>query len=83
MRTVSLISAWGTEASNSTCTTTDPWTTGIDPWASFAKTAVAKKAKKEELGEDLADGFGLGATYSAGSSSAASSAPMRPQSSQQ
>ena len=40
--------------------------------AHFAKTAVAKKAKKEELGEDLAEGFGLGTTYTATSSSAAS-----------
>jgi hypothetical protein len=59
------------DAGITTCTT-DPWASGSDPWAQFAKIAVAKKAKKEELGEDLAEGFGLGTTYTATSSSAAS-----------
>ena len=77
MRTVLLIGFRGGKTNaHKTAVAIDPWSAGEDPWAHFAKTAVAKKAKKEELGEDLADGFGLGATYAAGSSSAASSAPV-------
>ena len=63
----------GLRARTQTIIKTDPWTTGADPWASFAKTAIAKRAKKEEeaLGEDIAEGFGL---QTVGASAAASSA---------
>ena len=65
---MSLIKALGEKkASNAdkTAFTIDPWSTGGDPWATFAATAVSKKAKKEELAEDLAEGFGLGITSTA------------------
>ena len=76
MRTVLLVRFGGAKPNAlKTASAIDPWSAGSDPWAHFAKTAIAKKAKKEELGEDLADGFGLGPTYATNSSSAASSAP--------
>ena len=65
------------EGENQNDIKTDPWTTGTDPWASFAKTAIAKRAKKEEeaLAEDIAEGFGL---QTVGASAAASSASGMP-----